>query len=82
MTPFSRGEQIVFVLNSAGFAIYLAWLVLGQQNIFYTQEGVLYLLPCLPFFFVYAFLFGSQGEDPDEEADSDEATEEKRDEEQ
>ncbi len=54
----SFGEKAVFAINTAGFLVYLAWLMSGSQRIFYTQDGVLYLLPCLPFFFVYAFLLG------------------------
>jgi hypothetical protein len=50
-------EKAVFVINTAGLLVYLAWLMSGTQRIFYTQDGVLYLLPCLLFFFVYAFLF-------------------------
>jgi hypothetical protein len=36
---------------------FLLWLVYSRERIFYTQEGVLYFLPCLPFFFVYFFMF-------------------------
>ncbi len=44
----------LWILNSAGFLGYLVWLVKGSSHrIFYTQDGVLYLLPCLPFFFVF-----------------------------
>lgn len=44
-------------LNTVGLLGFLAWLVYGQQRIFYTQEGILYFLPVLPFFFVYIWLF-------------------------
>jgi len=57
MKNWSATDRFVLILNTAGFIGYLAWLAKGQQRIFYTQEGVLYLLPCLPFFFVYAFLY-------------------------
>lgn len=59
-------RKAVFLVNTVGFLIYLAWLMAGSQRIFYTQDGVLYLLPCLPFFFVYAFLFGRRGSAPSE----------------
>lgn len=52
-------EKLVLVINTVGFLAYLAWLMTSAGRIFYTQEGVLYLLPCLPFFFVYAFLLGN-----------------------
>ncbi|MBU1693884.1 MAG: hypothetical protein KKC51_07950 [Verrucomicrobia bacterium] len=49
-------EILVLIVNSIGFAGYLFWLVFRSTRIFYTQDGVLYLLPCVPFFFVYAFI--------------------------
>ena len=48
--------RAVLVVNSAGFLAYLAWLTLREEKIFYAQDGVFYLLPCIPFIFVYAFL--------------------------
>ncbi len=62
-------DRVIFALNTLGFAGYLMWLVSGDQRIFYTQEGVLYLLPCLPFFFVYVFLH-RKNHPEDEEKDS------------
>jgi len=56
----------IILLNTGGLLFYLGWLVFGHQRILYTQAGVLFLLPCLPFFFVYFFLFRgarSEGED-------------------
>lgn len=52
-------EKLVLLVNTVGFLAYLAWLMTSADRIFYAQEGVLYLLPCLPFFFVYALLFGT-----------------------
>lgn len=68
-SPWSKLEKAVFVINTAGLVVYLAWLMSGMQRIFYTQDGVLYLLPCLLFFFVYAFLFRThtKSESPSEE---------------
>ncbi len=64
-------DLIIFMLNTLGFVGYLMWLVSGHQRIFYTQEGVLYLLPCLPFFFVYVFLHRkSQPEDEETDAEN------------
>lgn len=57
MSERTRLEILVLVVNSIGFAGYLFWLVFRSTRIFYTQDGVLYLLPCVPFFFVYAFVF-------------------------
>lgn len=49
-------RSIILLLNSLGLLGYLAWLILGNERIFYTQAGIVFLLPCLPFFFVYFFL--------------------------
>lgn len=57
MSAFSGLERLVLAVNTVGFAAYLAWLVMGSERIFYTQDGVLFLLPCLPFFFVFVYLF-------------------------
>jgi hypothetical protein len=53
-------ERLILVVNSLGFAAYLFWLVARSGRIFYTQEGVLYLLPCVAFFFVFAFIARSR----------------------
>lgn len=69
----SRGLRFaVLALNTFGLLAYLAWLVWGHQRIFYAQDGILYLLPCLAFVFVYAMLFrGPRTDvfDDDEEGD-------------
>jgi len=57
MNPSSqRLHTIILLLNTAGLIGYLAWLVFGHEHILYNQKGVLYLLPCLPFTFIYLFL--------------------------
>ncbi len=59
----------IALLNTVGFAAYLVWLAGRSQRILYTQDGVLVLLPCLAFLFVFACLWhgrhGPQG--PEEE---------------
>ncbi|MBU0676514.1 MAG: hypothetical protein KJ626_00220 [Verrucomicrobia bacterium] len=69
MKPATTTDIAILTINTIGFVGYLAWLVFASGEIFYTQEGVLYLLPCLPFFFVYLYLMQrlrSHGdEDPD-----------------
>jgi hypothetical protein len=47
----------IILINTVGLVGFLLWLVYSRERIFYTQEGVLYFLPCLPFFFVYFFVF-------------------------
>jgi hypothetical protein len=47
----------IILINTLGLLGFLLWLVYSRERIFYTQEGVLYFLPCLPFFFVYFFMF-------------------------
>ena len=60
-------RTMILGLNSAGLIAFLAWLVYSRERIFYTQEGVLYFLPCLPFFFVYFYLFRAAR--PEEDTD-------------
>jgi hypothetical protein len=54
MRAFEKG---LLVLNTVGLLVYLFWLVFKAGTFMYTQEGVLYLLPCLPFLFVYFSVF-------------------------
>jgi hypothetical protein len=65
----SRLEWAVLALNTAGFLGYLLWLVFKGHRIFYAQDGVLYLLPCLPFFFVYLYLLRRREPPPDTSGD-------------
>lgn len=52
-----RARVWILVLNSLGFALFLAWLVsLREEPIMREQEGILYFLPCLPFLFVYLMM--------------------------
>lgn len=63
---------VVFAVNTVGLLLYLWWLAFGHQRILYSQDGVLFLFPCLPFFFVYIFLFRGHrepGEYHDDELD-------------
>lgn len=48
--------RVVALVNSAGFLSYLAWLVLRDDKILHAQDGILYVLPCVPFLFVFACL--------------------------
>lgn len=53
-------RSVILLGNTAGLLGYLTWLVYSGERILYTQAGILYLLPCLPFFFVFFFLFRGQ----------------------
>lgn len=70
MSSFTGLERLVLAVNTAGFVAYLAWLVMGSERIFYTQDGVLFLLPCLPFFFIYVYLLRKRKQ-PEESAEED-----------
>ena len=49
---------IVAGLNTLGLLVYLLWIsTAARGRLFYTQEGVLFLLPCIPFFLVYIMIF-------------------------
>jgi len=56
MTRRPAMEGVVLALNTAGLLAYLFWLVFRSRRIMYAQDGVLYLLPCVAFFFVFAYL--------------------------
>ncbi len=58
---------LIVLINTLGLLGFLAWLVYSRERIFYTQEGVLYFLPCIPFFFVYFYVFRSPP--PEEDTD-------------
>lgn len=60
----------VIVINTLGLLGFLVWLIFSRERIFYTQDGVLFFLPVLPFFFVYFFVFRSPP--PEEDTDYDE----------
>jgi TRAP-type C4-dicarboxylate transport system permease small subunit len=72
-----RLRRIVLAVNTVGLFAFLVWLAVSGQRIFNTQEGVLYLLPCLPFFFVYAFLARGAGEGAVDEDGLDDDTHDK-----
>ena len=43
-----RARIVILILNSLGFAFFLAWLIsLREQPIMREQEGILYFLPAL-----------------------------------
>ena len=58
---------LILLINTIGLLGFLAWLMLGQQRILYTQEGVVFFLPCIPFFFVYFMVLRSPR--PEEDLD-------------
>ncbi len=60
MTPHARMTLLVWALNTLGFIGYLAWLATCRERIMETREGVLYLLPCVVFLFVFACLWSAR----------------------
>jgi hypothetical protein len=67
MKPATLTHLVLFI-NSLGFLGYLGWLALRDDKIFYAQEGVFYLLPCVPFLFIFAY-FGHAKRRAREEAE-------------
>lgn len=57
-------EWVLLGLNTLGLLGYLYWLVSRAGEFMYSQDGILYLLPCIPFFFVYLTLL--RHHDPDD----------------
>jgi hypothetical protein len=63
----ARLTLIIQVLNSLGFVAYLVWLATSHERILYSRQGVFYLLPCVAFIFVFAYLrHGPHATDDDE----------------
>lgn len=63
-----RARIVILILNSLGFAFFLAWLIsLREQPIMREQEGILYFLPALPFLFVYLMMMPRKKTPPPEE---------------
>ena len=71
MKTQSRLVLAVKFINSVGFVAYLVWLATSHERIMYSRQGVLYLLPCVIFIFVFACLR------PVPRADDDEAPEQR-----
>lgn len=59
---------LIWVLNSVGFVAYLAWLATCRERIMESREGVLFLLPCVVFLFVFASLWSARVRDREAEA--------------
>ena len=50
-------KRVAWVLNTGGLLVYLVWLALpGHGQILREQDGIVYFLPVIPFFFVYMLL--------------------------
>lgn len=50
-------KRAVWIVNSLGFAFYLLWLAtMTDKQILREQDGIIYFLPVIPFFFVYMLL--------------------------
>lgn len=56
MTGHARVTAAVWVLNTLGFIAYLVWLASSHERILTEREGVLFLLPCVAFIFVFVCL--------------------------
>lgn len=56
MKTRDRLTSVVTALNALGLAGYLVWLGTSRHRILYTRDGVLFLLPCVAFLFVFACL--------------------------
>ncbi len=56
MNRHPRITTAVWVLNSLGFLTYLAWLATSHERILHAREGVVFLLPCVAFLFVFIYL--------------------------
>ncbi|MCZ7592368.1 MAG: hypothetical protein M5U15_09545 [Kiritimatiellae bacterium] len=56
MTSHARITKVVWALNTLGFIAYLVWLAGSHERILTEREGVIFLLPCVAFIFVFVCL--------------------------
>ncbi len=55
MTPALK--RAVWLLNTCGIVFYLTWLTtIGDKQVLREQDGIVYFLPVIPFFFVYILM--------------------------
>lgn len=68
MKAASRLTLLVKIVNGIGLLVYLVWLATSHERILYSRQGVFYLLPCVAFIFVFAYLRHGPHVDEDDEA--------------
>jgi Ca2+/Na+ antiporter len=56
MTRTDRARRWLLAGDGAGLVIYLFWLATRGERLFYHADGVIYLLPCILFLFVFLYL--------------------------
>lgn len=55
--------RAIGLLNIVALGAYLAWMArYGQERLFHSQEGILFLLPVVPFFLVFVLLARGAGD--------------------
>lgn len=70
MTPHRRILAIVWGVNTLGFIAYLVWLATSHERIMNSREGVVFLLPCVAFLFVFASLRSARHREMEAETDA------------
>ena len=60
-------RRMILLLNSVAILLYLVWLAVWRQHILYSRDGVLYLLPGLLMFFVFAVLLAPRSPPGDDD---------------
>lgn len=64
MRPRLSMPGVVAVVNGAGLVGYLFWIAGRGRRIFFDPQGIIYLLPCVAFIFVFACLSSRKGQPP------------------
>lgn len=63
MSP--RLKRAAWLLNTFGLVFYLIWLAtMGDRQILREQEGIVFFLPVIPFFFVYMLMMEPKPQKP------------------
>lgn len=56
MSRAEKARQGLQWVNVVGLLVYLYWLSTRSERLFYHADGVLFLLPCILFIFVFLYL--------------------------
>lgn len=73
MTPRPQHSRIIaaiWILNTIGFVAYLIWLAGSHERILTEREGVLFLLPCVAFIFVFVYLRAARHKELEQEEEA------------
>ena len=63
MKKLNKIELVIFLINSAAFAAWIAWLVFFGHGALFSQDGIVAFFPVVPIFFIYFIIFAEKKKD-------------------